>query len=65
MGELKSPGGALLMCMIIASFLPVWRCGLRHNLTFWEFAGEHTIFGHPVQYIPEEKYEEELRRELY
>ena len=52
----------LIVAMVIlaASFLPVWRCGLRHKLTFWDFLLEHTIYGHPVEYIPEENYREEL-----
>jgi hypothetical protein len=43
-----------------ASFLPVWRSGGRENLNFWEFIINHTIFGPPVEYIPEEFYLTEL-----
>lgn len=49
----------ILMVLLVASFLPVWRCGLRDRLTFWEWAREHTIWGHPVEYIPEEYYGEQ------
>ena len=50
----------VVMVIVLASFLPVWRCGLRHRLSFWDFCLEHTVFGHPVEYIPEENYREEL-----
>lgn len=46
----------LAILLLIASFLPVWRCGLRENLSFWTWAKEHTIYGSPVEYIPEELY---------
>ena len=46
----------LAILLLIASFLPVWRCGLRENLNFWSWAKEHTIYGSPVEYIPEEEY---------
>lgn len=46
----------LATLLLVASFLPVWRCGLRDKLTFWGWAKEHTIWGHPVEYIPEEDY---------
>ena len=43
------------IAFILLGFLPVWRCGLRENLNFYEFVGEHTIFSpHEVEYIPEE-----------
>ena len=51
----------LVLVLALISFLPVWRCGLRKNLTFWEFVIEHTVWGHPVEYIPEEQYKESLR----
>lgn len=41
---------------LLASFLPVFRCGLRENLNFWQWTKEHTIYGSPVEYIPEEEY---------
>ena len=46
----------IAILLLIASFLPVWRCGLRENLNFWSWAKEHTIYGSPVEYIPEEEY---------
>ena len=37
------------------ALIPVWRSGLRTNLSFYEFIIEHTIFSpHEVEYIPEE-----------
>ena len=54
----------LVVLAALASFVPVWRCGLRENLSFWQFVQEHTIYGSPVEYIPEEEYNlpENLRR---
>jgi len=46
----------LVLLAAAISFLPVWRCGLRGDLTFWQFVQEHTIWGHDVEYIPEEFY---------
>ena len=46
----------LVVLTLLLSLLPVWRCGLRGNLTFWQFTREHTIWGSPVEYIPEEDY---------
>lgn len=43
-----------------ASLLPIWRSGGRGNLTFWGWVWNHTIFGPPVEYVPEEDYEAEL-----
>jgi hypothetical protein len=47
--------------MLAASFIPVWRSGGRANLNLWEFVGNHTVFGPPVEYIPAEDYMLELR----
>ncbi len=41
---------------LIASFIPVWRSGNRGGLTFWGFILNHTVFGPPVEYVPEEDY---------
>ena len=56
----------LAVLVLVASFVPVWRCGLRSDLNFWQWWQEHTIFGHPVEYIPEEEYQlpENLRWDL-
>ena len=50
----------IILLILMASFLPVWSCGMRKKLTFWQFILEHTVWGHPVQYIPEENYKEAL-----
>lgn len=44
----------------IASLLPVWRSGGRKGLSFWGWVLNHTIFGPPVEYVPEEDYQEAL-----
>ncbi len=46
----------LAILLLAASVLPVWRSGLREDMNFWQFAKEHTRWGHPVEYIPEEYY---------
>ena len=46
----------LALLALAASFLKVWRCGLRSDLNFWQFVKEHTVYGSPVEYIPEEEY---------
>ena len=46
----------LAILALLASFLPVFRCGLRENLNFWQWTKEHTVYGSPVEYIPEEEY---------
>jgi hypothetical protein len=50
--------------LLIFSFIPIWSCGLRKGLNFYEFALAHTILMHqPIQYIPEEKYTKPLTRD--
>ena len=46
------------------TFLPFWRSGNRANLTFWGFLLNHTIYGPPVEYVPEEDYENALSTRL-
>lgn len=52
----------LLALLLLISLIPIWRSGLRENQSFWEFVLNHTIWGPPVEYIPEEAYEDNLRR---
>lgn len=40
--------------------VPVYRSGGRAGLTWFEWVMEHTIFGSPIQYVPEEDYIREL-----
>ena len=47
--------------LIVASFtVPVFRSGGRTELTFWQWIINHTIWGPPVEYVPEEDYMREL-----
>ncbi len=46
--------------LVAASFLPVWRSGLRDDMNFWQFVLNHTVWGDKVEYIPEEYYGEDL-----
>ena len=46
---------------VAASFtIPIFRSGGRTGLTFWQWVWNHTIFGPPVEYVPEEDYTREL-----
>jgi hypothetical protein len=52
-----------ILTLLLLGFLPVWRCGLREKLSFYEFVIEHTIFSpHEVSYIPEELLTREALR---
>lgn len=50
----------LLVLVVGALTIPIFRSGMRDNLTFWQFLINHTIFGPPVEYVPSELYMEEL-----
>ncbi len=50
----------IIFGLLAASLIPFWRSGGRTDLNFWEFVRNHTIFGDPVEYVPEEDYMEEL-----
>jgi len=47
----------LIILLLFCSLLPVFRSGLREDLSFWQWVKEHTVWGHTVTYIPEEYYE--------
>ena len=58
-GAMKALGITLL---IVESFtLPIFRSGGRQGLSFWAWVWNHTIFGPPVEYVPEEDYMVELQ----
>ena len=59
--EMKTAG--ILLATAVLGSIPIWSCGLRKNLTFWQFLVEHTRFGHPVMYVPEELYTHPLSEE--
>ena len=50
----------VIFTLAIASIIPVFRSGGRENLTFWGWVWNHTIFGPPVEYVPQEDYMAEL-----
>jgi hypothetical protein len=50
----------IISSLVIASFIPVFRSGGRTHLTFWGWIWNHTIFGPPVEYVPEEDYASEF-----
>ena len=41
--------------------VPVFRSGGRTDLTGFQWLINHTIFGPPVEYVPEEDYTRELQ----
>lgn len=45
---------------VLAFTWPVFRSGLKSNLTLFEFIINHTIWGDTVEYIPKEDYQELL-----
>lgn len=53
--------GMVLVLLFMSFGLPIFRSGMRENLNFWQFILNHTIWGPPVEYIPEELYMDELR----
>lgn len=47
--------------LVVGAFaIPIFRSGGRTNLTFVGWIINHTIFGPPVEYVPEEDYAREL-----
>lgn len=57
-GALK---GLAITFLIVESFtLPIFHSGGRTNLTAFQWIKEHTIWGSPIQYVPEESYRREL-----
>lgn len=42
--------------LLAFSLLPIWTSGLREKMTLWEWIINHTTFGAPSEYIPEEYY---------
>lgn len=44
--------------IILALALPIFRSGLKGNLTFVEWVWNHTIFNDTPEYIPQEDYEQ-------
>ena len=54
---LKKVGLGLL---VLSFTVPIFRSGGRTGLTFWGWIINHTIYGPPVEYVPEEDYLAEL-----
>ena len=51
---------ALVWGVALAFYWPIFRSGLKSNLTLIEFIVNHTVFGDPVEFIPKEDYMQEL-----
>ena len=51
----------IALVLVVGAFtIPIFRCGLRTDLTLWGFIINHTIFGPKVEYVPAEDYLAEL-----
>ncbi len=50
----------VILVAVLAFTLPIFRSGLKTNLTFVQWLKNHTVFGDPVEFIPREDYETEL-----
>ena len=51
----------LIGLVAVESFtLPIFRSGGRTGLSFWQWVYNHTIFGPPVEYVPQEDYAREF-----
>lgn len=51
---------AVAVGLLTLSLIPIWRSGGRGRLNFWAWLINHTIWGPPVEYVPEEDYMSEL-----
>lgn len=60
MPEKSNPKLFFLGALGFATFLPVFRSGGRTGLSLWGWIINHTIWGPPVEYVPEEDYAREL-----
>ena len=49
--------------IVVLGNLPIWGCGLRRGITFWEFVKLHTVFGLEPEYVPEETFTKPLTGE--
>ena len=61
-GQRSAAKALLVTFLIVESFtLPIFRSGGRTGLSFWAWIWNHTVFGPPVEYVPEEDYMAELQ----
>ena len=49
-----------LLLLVAAFTVPIFRSGGRGGLTFYDWIVNHTIYGPPIEYVPEESYMAEL-----
>lgn len=57
----KDVGNFLIFAGVLAFFtVPVFRSGGRTGLTGFAWLVNHTVFGPPVEYVPQEDYRAEL-----
>ena len=56
----KNWATAIVWIFALSISWKIFRCGGRTNLTCLGWVVEHSVFGSPVQYVPEENYAREL-----
>lgn len=47
--------------LVLSFTLPVFRSGGRTELVMWDWVKNHSVFGEPVEYVPEEQYMAEVQ----
>lgn len=51
---------AIVWIVALSISWKIFRCGGRTELTALDWLVEHSVFGSPIQYVPEESYMKEL-----
>ena len=51
---MESKDWAILGGLTLLAMIPIWRSGLKENMTFPQFVGAHTVGGEYPEYIPED-----------
>ena len=52
----------LVWFVVLAFTAPIFRSGLKTNLTLFGWLRNHTVWGDPIEFIPEEAYKEAFER---
>lgn len=62
-GKLPISKQTLVVGLVLAFTLRIFRSGLQDKLTLWGWIFNHTIYGPPLEYIPKEDYMNAFREE--
>ncbi len=55
------PKVTIVWIVVLAFTLPIFRSGMKGNLSFVSWLKNHTVFGDTVEFIPKEDYENAFR----